>query len=550
MRKKLAVFLSILMVFTFIVTFIGETGFAQEDDRVVEVSLITRPKSSSPDEFETMTILAEAMKNVGIDATVEVMPWEKMADVVWYDREAWQITGWQMTARPERLDPDEFTYNLFHSSTAETGYNFIGYKNPEYDKVAEQQRVTVDREKRRELIYKAQEIIAEDAAYIFAVHPMVNIVYNNEVFAADSIKEMAGLGVKNFWTYINAEPIGDQKDMILNSNDTVQSVNPLYISGTVDSWITELVWDRLMRMGQDGLPKPWAAESVEWLNDTSVEVVLKDDLKWHDGEDVTVEDVKFSFEVPKTGEAPMYKPFVDVIEDIEIVDDSTLVFNLKEPWAAFETASLAKVNIIPEHIWAPVIEDLKDKPENAESHQEEVPVGSGPFKFSNWKFSEEVVLTANEAYFQPPKIDNWIVRFIPNMEATLGMVQNGEINFLATYLGDSQLLEQRVESDPKLTMVSSVDLGFRFLAPNHRIKPFNDKAFRRATAALNDRNLITQLVWKGFAVPANSVVSPALEYWKNPDLNYPSGGFEQAREILEEAGYEWDDQGRLLYPEE
>ena len=121
MRKKLAVFLSILMVFTFIVTFIGETGFAQEDDRVVEVSLITRPKSSSPDEFETMTILAEAMKNVGIDATVEVMPWEKMADVVWYDREAWQITGWQMTARPERLDPDEFTYNLFHSSTAETG---------------------------------------------------------------------------------------------------------------------------------------------------------------------------------------------------------------------------------------------------------------------------------------------------------------------------------------------------------------------------------------------------------------------------------------------
>ena len=550
MSKKVAVVLSIIMVFTFIVTFIAETGLAQENDRVVEVSLITRPKSSSPDEFETMTVLAEAMKTVGIDATVEVMPWEQMADVVWYDRDAWQITGWQMTARPERLDPDEFTYNLFHSSTAETGYNFIGYKNPEYDKVAEQQRVTVDREERRELIYKAQEIIAEDAAYIFSVHPMVNIVYNNEVFAADSIKEMAGLGVKNFWTYLNAEPISEQKDMVLNSNDTVQSVNPLYISGTVDSWITELVWDRLMRMGQDGLPKPWAAESVEWVDDTTVEVVLRDDLKWHDGEDVTVEDVKFSFEVPKTGEAPMYKPFVDVIEEIEIVDDSKLVFNLKEPWAAFETASLAKVNIIPEHIWGPVIDDLKDKPENAESYQEDVPVGSGPFKFSDWKFSEEVVLTANEEYFQPPKVDNWIVRFVPNMEATLGMVQNGEINFLATYLGDSQLLEQRVEADPKLTMVSSVDLGFRFLAPNHRIKPFSDKSFRRAVAALNDRNLITQLVWKGFAVPANSVVSPALEYWKNPDLNYPNGGFAQAREILEEAGYEWDDQGRLLYPKE
>ena len=539
------------MVFTFMILLVGETGFCAEEDRVVrELTLLTRPKASSPDEYETMTILAEAMEKVGINATVEVMPWEQMADVVWYDRDAWDITGWQMTARPERLDPDEFTYNLFHSSTAETGYNFIGYKNPEYDKVAEQQRVTVDKEKRRELIYKSQEIIAEDCAYIFSVNPMVNIVYNNEVFAADSIKEMAGLGIKNFWTYINAEPVGEQKNLILNSNETVQSVNPLYISGTADSWITELIWDRVMRMGQDGLPKPWAAESVEWLDNTTVEIVMRDDLQWHDGEPVTVEDVKFSFEVPKTGEAPMYKPFVDIIESIEIVDDSTLIFSLKEPWAAFETASLAKLNIIPKHIWEPIIEDLKDKPENAESYQADVPIGSGPFKFSNWKFSEEVVLLPNDEHFQPPKVDSWIIRFIPNMEATLGMIQNGELNFLATYLGDNQLLQQRVEESSHLTMVSSVDLGFRFLAPNHRVKPFDDKAFRRAVAALLDRELIAALVWKGFAVPSDGVISPALDYWDNPDVNYPEPGIMNARSILEEAGYEWDGQGRLLYPAE
>src|SRR6056297_1542035 len=391
------------MVFTFIFVAMQGMAIGAEEDRLVrEVSLITRPKASSPDEFETITILAEAMEKVGIRATVEVMPWEQMADVVWYDREAWDLTGWQMTARPERLDPDEFTYNLFHSSTAETGYNFIGYKNPEYDRVAEEQRVTVDKEKRRELIYKSQEIIAEDVGYIFSVNPLVNIVYNNEVFAADSIKEMACLGIKNFWTYINAEPISEQQDFILNSNDTVQAVNPLYISGSVDSWITELVWDRLMRMGQDGLPKPWAAKSVDWIDKTTIRVVLRDDLRFHDGEKVTVEDVKFSFEVPKTGEAPMYKPFVDIIDVIKIEDDQTLVFKLKKPWAAFETASLAKINIIPKHVWEPVIEDLKDKPENAESYQEEVPVGSGPFKFANWKFSEEVVLSANEDYFQPP----------------------------------------------------------------------------------------------------------------------------------------------------
>ncbi len=549
MSRKISVVLSIIMVFTFIVTLTNETGFGAESDRLVEVSLITRPKASSPDEFETITILAEEMRKVGIDAKVDVMPWEQMADVVWYDRESWDITGWQMTARPERLDPDEFTYNLFHSSTAETGYNFIGYINNEYDEVAEKQRVTVDKEERRKLIYKSQEIIAEDVAYIFSVNPMVNIVYNNQVFAESSIKEMAGLGIKNFWTYLYAEPISDQKDLVLNSNDTVQAVNPLYISGSVDSWITELVWDRLMRMGQDGLPKPWAAKSVDWIDKTTIRVVLRDDLRFHDGEKVTVEDVKFSFEVPKTGEAPMYKPFVDIIDVINIEDDQTLVFKLKKPWAAFETASLAKINIIPKHVWEPVIEDLKDKPENAESYQEEVPVGSGPFKFSNWKFSEEVVLSANEDYFQPPKVDKWIVRFVENMEATFGMIQNGEINFLATYLGDNQLLQQRVKEDEKLTMVSSIDLGFRFLAPNHRIRPFSDKAFRKAVAALNDRELIAALVWKGFAVPSDGVISPALEYWDNPNVNYPEAGLQNARKILEEAGYEWDEEGRLLYPD-
>jgi len=547
-KMKLSVFTLVIIM---LLTFIGTVGIAySSDDRVIrEVTVITRPKASSPDEYETITLVVEAMNKIGINAKVKVLPWEQMADVVWYDRDAWDMTGWQMTARPERLDPDEFTYNLFHSSTAENGYNFIGYKNPEYDKVAEEQRVTIDKEKRKELIYKSQEIIAQDCAYIFSVNPMVNIVYNNNVFEADSIKEMAGLGIKNFWTYINITPKGEQKDLILNSNDTVQSVNPLYISGTVDSWITELVWDRLMRMGQDGLPKPWAAEKVEWLDDTSVKITLRDDMTWHDGQPVTVEAVKFSFEVPKSGEAPMYKPFVAIINNIEIKDDSTLIFNLNRPWAAFETASLAKINIIPKHIWEPIIEDLKDKPENAESYQEEVPVGSGPFKFANWKFSEEVVLTANDDHFQSPNVENWIVRFISNMEATLGMIQNGEINFLATYLGDKQLLQQRVDADSRLTMVSSVDLGFRFLAPNHRRPPFDDVAFRRAIAALTDRELIAALVWKGFAVPSDGVVSPALEYWDNPDVNYPSGGVEEAKRILKEAGYEWNNKGRLLYPE-
>lgn len=552
-NKKLFKMLFTVLV---IILVIGFTGIVQAEsdandaERVIrKLYVLTRPQATSPDEYETALLIVEGMQELGLEVDAKVITWEQMIDAVWYNRDSWDMTGWQMTARSERLDPDEVLFNLFHSSTAETGYNFIGYINPEFDKIAEKQRVTIDREERRKLIHQLQEILANDAAYDFVVNPMVNIVYSNKVFKPESIKEMAGMGIKNFWTYIYAEPAGEQKNIILNSNDTVHAINPLYVSGSADSWITELVWDRLMRVGQDGLPKPWAAESVEWISDTQVQIVLRDGMKWHDGKPVTVEDVKFSFEAPLSEEVPMYKPFVSNIESIEIVNENTLVFNLIKASAVFETASLAKLNIIPKHVWKPILEKLKDSTDNVESIQEDVPIGSGPYKYSSWKFSEEVVLEENKGHFAAPKMEKWILRFIPNMEAALGMIQNGEINFLSTYLGDSQLLQQKVEKNPELTMISSIDLGFRYFAPNHRRPPFDDVAFRRAIAAITDRDLIVAAIWKGFAVPSDSVVSPALEFWKNDNLNLPSGGVEEAKNILQEAGYEWDKKGRLMYPE-
>jgi len=547
--KTLFIVLAIILVIGFTIIVQAASG-ANDSERVIRKLLVlSRPQATSPDEYETALLIVDGMRELGMDADVKVITWEQMIDAVWYNRDSWDMTGWQMTARPERLDPDEFLYNLFHSSTAEKGYNFIGYINPKYDEIVEKQRVTLGKEERRDLVFQLQEILADEAVCDFVVNPTVNIVYSSKVFKPESIKEMAGMGIKNFWTYIYAEPAGEQKNLILNSNDTIHAINPLYVSGTADSWVTELVWDRLMRVGQDGLPKPWAAEKVEWVSDKQAKIVLREGMKWHDGKPVTAEDVKFSFEAPLSGEVPMYKPFVSNIESIEIVDDTTLLFNLKKASAAFETATLAKVNIVPKHIWEPILEKLKASPDNAESAQEEVPIGSGPYKYSNWKFSEEVVLEKNTEHFSVPKMDKWIVRFIPNMEATLGMIQNGEINFLATYLGDSQLLQQKVEENPNLTMISSVDLGFRYFAFNHRRPPFDDIAFRRAVAAITDRDLIVAAVWKGFAVPGDSVISPALEYWKNDNLNLPSGGVEEAKQILKEAGYEWDKKGRLMYPE-
>jgi peptide/nickel transport system substrate-binding protein len=517
-------------------------------DAIRPIEVFTRPQASQPQEFQSVQLIAQEWRKLGLNVNVRVLPWEQMSDVVWYQRNNWDATAWQMVGRPERSDPDEIIYNLFHSSTAEKGYNFIGYINPEYDAVAQAQRNEIDQAKRKELAYKAQEILARDQPNMMLVHPKQTFAFDKKVWDPASVVNQSGIGIRNTWTFMSLKPLGEKKDIVLNSGDNVIAINPLYISGGVDSWVFELVYDRLVRVGPDGLPKAWAAESYEWKGDKTIVVKLRQGMKWHDGRPVTPEDVKFSFEAAVSGEAPMYAPFASNIEKIDIGDGSTLTFTLKQPSAAFVTSTLGKINLIPKHVWEPIINDLKTKEQNAESHQEKNPIGSGPFKFERWLTNEEIVLTANKEHFNAPKADRWILRIVPNVEAAVGMLRSGEINFLADFAGDPQVLLKAAEQDGDLEVVSSVEMGFRYVAFNNRRPPFNDPAFRRALSAAVDRQLIVKAAFRGFAEPSNSIVSPALGFWHNEAVvkNFKAGN-KIAAKLLEDAGYTLEG-GRLHYP--
>jgi peptide/nickel transport system substrate-binding protein len=414
--------------------------------------------------------------------------------------------------------------------------------------VAQAQRSEIDQAKRKELAYKAQEILARDQPNMMLVHPKQTFAFDKKVWDPASVVNQSGIGIRNTWTFMSLKPLGEKKDIVVNSGDNVIAINPLYISGGVDSWVFELVFDRLVRVGPDGLPRAWAAESFEWKGDKTVIVKLRQGMKWHDGQPVTPEDVKFSFEATVSGEAPMYAPFANNIDKIEIGEGSTLTFTLKQPSAAFVTSSLGKINLIPKHVWEPVINDLKTKEQNAESYQEKKPIGSGPFKFERWLTNEEIVLTANKEHFNAPKADRWILRIVPNVEAALGMLRSGEINFLADFAGDPQVLLKAAEQDGDLEVVSSVEMGFRYVAFNNRRPPFNDPAFRRALSAAVDRQLIVKAAFRGFAEPSNSIVSPALGFWHNEAvMKNLNAGNKFAAKLLEDAGYKLDN-GRLHYP--
>lgn len=530
---------------------LGAPAFAQQaGDPIRRLVILNRPQSNNPQAYQASEMIAQEWRKLGLEVELRPLPRQQQSEVVWNQRDRWDMTMWQMVGRPERSDPDEFVFNLFHSSTAPTGFNFVGWNDPEYDRLAEAQRRETDPDRRRELVRAAQERVNAAQPYVFLVHPKQVHAFNRQQLREGTLVNQAGLGLRNIWTYLGVEPLGNRKDLVLNASEPVQAIHPLWISGATDSWVTELVWDRLMRIGPDGLPRPWAAETVTQVDPTTIDITMRAGMTFHDGSPVTVEDCIFSFEAPAIGnEVPMYRPFVLNIARMEKTGERSFRMHLRQANAAFFTSTLAKLNIIQKSAWEPVLRDYQNRPENIERFVVERPIGSGPFKVSRARLSEEIVLERNADHWAAPKIDRWILRIVQNVEATLGMLNRGEINFLADYTGDPELVQQLVRRNRNIVMNEAVDVGFQFLAWNHRRPPFNDPAFRRALSAVVNRELMAGAAWNGFAEPANSHVSPALPFWHRDGIvgMAPAGGIEAAQRILQEAGYRVIN-GRLHYP--
>jgi peptide/nickel transport system substrate-binding protein len=527
---------------------VAPKAFAQDaSEKIRKINFYTWPQALLPQAYQASQLIAQEWRKLGLDIDVKPLQRQAQTALIWYSRDKWDTTMWRMVGRPERSDPDEFVYSLFYSTYADKGYDFIGYKNPEYDKLADKQRTQIDKEARRKTIFEAQEIINRDQPYAFLVHPKYPMAFNKAVFKESTVVNQTGIGIRNIWTFVAIEPIGAQKDLIINNPEPINATNPLYIGGAVDSWVTDLIWDRLMRIGPDGQPQPWAAERVAWADDTSIDIKLRAGMKWHDGQPVTLDDVIFSFQAPAGDKAPMYKPFVTEIVSMEKTGDMTMRMKLKGPNSAFFTASLSKINLIPKHVWEPVLKDLAGKPENAEQIKDVNRTGSGPFKIVRWQPNEEIVLERFAEHFKAPKIARWILRIVPNAEATLGMLKSGEVNFIGFFGGDPAVLMQFAKENPSIVVTSETDVGFEFVAFNCRRQPFDDPAFRRALSFAIDRQLMVSAAWQDLAVPSNSHVSPVLSYWHDPAVDNIKTGIPVAKKILADAGYRLKS-GKLYYP--
>jgi peptide/nickel transport system substrate-binding protein len=322
-------------------------------------------------------------------------------------------------------------------------------------------------------------------------------------------------------------------------------LNPVIWQGAEPQIATSPIFDPLVKLDMKGNPVGVLAESFDVGPDrVTFTFRLRKDVKWHDGKPFTSDDVLWTFLGTRNGymSHPRFKSALDtLIESYSAPDPNTFVIKLKSPYAPFLkmfAASNYAMMIVPKHVYDGT--DISKNPANWN------PIGTGPFKFKEWVKGSHIELVRNENYFikDEPRIDRFIIRFMPDETARLLALKKGEVDYLYYYAVAYNAIPE-LKKDPNI-VVTSEGAGLQGLVEmwhyNLLKPPFDNLKVRQAVAHLVDRDTINKIIYYGLARPTVSVLGETTPFASETvEVKYDAGSMEKnieaANKLLDEAGY-------------
>lgn len=266
---------------------------------------------------------------------------------------------------------------------------------------------------------------------------------------------------------------------------------------------------------------PQIAESWEQTDDQTYVFKIREGIKFHDGSDLTAEDVKFSLDRARNSAAVSY--IVNFIEEVTVDDDHTVTVKTTAPYApTLRNLAIPFAAIVPKAV--------VEADENAFIQN---PVGSGPYKFVEWNHGDHVTLKAFDDYYAgKPETENLIMKVIPETSQRTIALETGEVD-LAYDLAVNDI--PKVNSDDKLTVYEIPSLTCWYVSMNMNQKPFDNPKVREAMSMAIDRQTIIDTINAGSGQTADAIIAPAV-------FGYYSTGVKEynptkAKELLAEAGY-------------
>ncbi|MBC8161329.1 MAG: peptide ABC transporter substrate-binding protein, partial [Roseiflexaceae bacterium] len=293
-----------------------------------------------------------------------------------------------------------------------------------------------------------------------------------------------------------------------------RQLNPLVsnsVSDPVAADVQALIFDGLMRIGSDGLPEPALAQAWPQIEQdgTVYTFALRPDVRWHDGQPLSVDDVLFTLRAVQSpgfvGDQQTGSVWRNVL--LERLDDTTFRATLPAPLASF--LSYATFPILPVHVLGEL-----DPAQWSSAAFNAQPIGTGPYQLSGPLGADRVLLTANQRYFGGrPYLDSIEMRFEQNPQDALTDMSRGG----AVGIGWNATADQSRLNTPRNAARHSIPLAaYTTLSFNTRIAPLSDLGLRRALALATDRTAIIQQVLAEAAQPLDTPLLPG--WWASDPL--------------------------------
>lgn len=513
----------------------SEGGGGSDGARVEEQTLEAGKFTNFP---EVAREVGTQWGELGVDFSVETSTWGPYVPRVYVDNEFEDTAHTPWGSSPDRVDPN------FHLSTytSDSSLNISGYANERYDELFRKQSAAYDRAERGEYIAEMERILREDLPEIVVVWPKATLPINS---AQWDIRPTEFIGARTTGTMsvLTATPTGETNRLVVGAQQELSAPNPLAPSSNDVQYLFKFVYDTPRRIGLDGTPENWAVESFETTEKTTVDMTLREGMTWHDGRDVTAEDLQFTFDFLTEYEFPKFQPYLSDVESATVRDDRTVRVELSTPNVAFLSSAMTFTNILPKHVWETVPERV-DRPVNYDMPAEEM-VGSGPLKIAGLDESEMRMVRFDD-HFRPPEFEEFVYVNRASMEAI--RADFVEQNVHMTTSSPPPSVTNALAEKPyitKSTAASVLQMKFSFDLSK---RPYSDPAFREALLQATDAKKLAEIFYDGAADTADGTLLHPKLPWGTDDLE-PVGpaDVEGAKQTLRDAGYTFAN-GNLHYP--
>jgi len=327
---------------------------------------------------------------------------------------------------------------------------------------------------------------------------------------------------------------GDPSTLVVDLVAEPVSMDPQQLTDINSMRVLQNMYDKLVDWDETGFNLvPKLAESWEESDDGLVYTFkLRQDTKFHDGTSVNAEAVKFTFDrmldenhpFSHTGPFPNAEFYFGKIDKVDVIDEYTVQFTLKEKFAPF----LNNLTTVTGSIVSPAAVEKHDKDFALYGG------GSGPFQLEEWSKGVHTKLTANKEHFEgAPLVETVIFQPIVEDLVRVTKLQNGEADIIVDVNPDSI---ESLESDANYSVIKQDGPHVWYVGLNTDKTPFDDVKVRQAVNYAVDKESIVNDILKGTGTVSTQPL-PNVLLGHNPELEgYPYDP-EKAKELLKEAGY-------------